>query len=294
MFEWVFHVAFTGVIFTTITAIILIGRRRLQTIHRDFERNSYRMNNFYELKQTYLDVLSSFDVNPLPTPSEDHYSGVFLPEPFEPYLSAPLKVMVVGRETAGWNTDNGLGGLNRLKARLQKGELDSIIDEAIRRYESHYSSREIGLQKRKNQSNFQRFFIEVADAIGQPVEAMIYANLFAWDYNKGSFMHRPKQEREALIDLSLTLLAVQIKHFQPDVIIFAGGLIDKTDPLIKRLFRTHFEPHKTIPPLVKRTFWEFESAGIRCFRIAHPRAQNDDHPKYRKALLERLRALSTK
>ncbi|WP_019895108.1 hypothetical protein [Hydrogenovibrio halophilus] len=134
----------------------------------------------------------------------------------------------------------------------------------------------------------------MADAIGQPVDAVVYANLFAWDYNKGSFIHRPKHEREVLIDLSLTLLAVQIKHFQPDVIIFAGGLIEKTDPLIKRLFRTHFEPHKTIQPLVKRTFWEFESAGIRCFRIAHPRAQNNDHPKYQKALLERLRALSTK
>ncbi|WP_019895109.1 hypothetical protein [Hydrogenovibrio halophilus] len=116
MFEWVFHVAFTGAIFTTITAIILIGRRRLQTIYRDFERNSYRMNNFYELKQAYLDVLSSFDVNPLPPISEDHYSGVFLPEPFEPYLSAPLKIMVVGRETAGWNSKKELKGLHRLKA----------------------------------------------------------------------------------------------------------------------------------------------------------------------------------
>jgi len=38
--------------------------------------------------------------------NEDKYSGVFLPVPFDEYWSSSLKVMLVGRETAGWNTDN--------------------------------------------------------------------------------------------------------------------------------------------------------------------------------------------
>ena len=37
----------------------------------------------------------SFNLN------EDKYSGVFLPVPFEEYWHSPVKIMLVGRETAG-------------------------------------------------------------------------------------------------------------------------------------------------------------------------------------------------
>ena len=43
----------------------------------------------------------SFNLN------EDKYSGVFLPVPFEEYWHSPVKIMLVGRETAGWNTLSG-------------------------------------------------------------------------------------------------------------------------------------------------------------------------------------------
>ncbi|SQE43747.1 Uncharacterised protein [Escherichia coli] len=45
----------------------------------------------------------SFNLN------EDKYSGVFLPVPFEEYWHSPVKIMLVGRETAGlkWSTKTG-------------------------------------------------------------------------------------------------------------------------------------------------------------------------------------------
>ena len=46
--------------------------------------------------------------------NEDKYSGVFLPVPFDEYWSSSLKVMLVGRETAGWNTDNQKNTIKRV------------------------------------------------------------------------------------------------------------------------------------------------------------------------------------
>ena len=55
------------------------------------------------LSKEYIRILSSingevFDLK------NDKYSGVFLPVPFDEYWTSDLKIMLVGRETAGWNS----------------------------------------------------------------------------------------------------------------------------------------------------------------------------------------------
>lgn len=53
----------------------------------------------------YATILSDLKISSFNL-EEDKYSGVFLPVPFDEYWSSSIKIMLVGRETAGWNTDN--------------------------------------------------------------------------------------------------------------------------------------------------------------------------------------------
>lgn len=62
----------------------------------------------------------------------------------------------------------------------------------------------------------------------------MYANLLAWDYDGLTPLNRPQNEVQEVILASLKLLAVQIKHLEPDFIIFASGA-RRTDYIIKQV-----------------------------------------------------------
>ncbi|MGK3440905.1 type I restriction endonuclease, partial [Klebsiella pneumoniae] len=66
-----------------------------------------------KLLDAYKRILQEVDVRSFNL-SEDKYSGVFLPVPFEEYWHSPVKIMLVGRETAGWNTLNGKNTMSRV------------------------------------------------------------------------------------------------------------------------------------------------------------------------------------
>lgn len=241
------------------------------------------------LKEEYLSVLEKMISQSLAiSPEQDKYSGIFLSQVYENYFNSKLKVMVVGRETAGWNTDNGKGGISHLINNIESGNLINAIDDSLERYSKFYYHSAYGAAKKKSKSHFIRFFRKIATELGVPVDGIVYSNMLAWDYNKNSFKSRPIGERAKLEDISLELMAVQVKSYQPDIIIFATGSMGYIDPMIKKLAKEFFTEHKTIS-VVRKKIWKFNIGDIKCYRIAHPRAQNGEHPKYRDEVIQALK-----
>ena len=219
--------------------------------------------------------------------SDDKYSGAFLPIAFDEYWEAKVKVLHVGRETAGWNTDNNKNTLNRIFEANESGSTRSIVDEAVDRYKKHLEINLDGKIKTKTNSRFKQYFFKIAKDLSISPKSLIYANLFAWDYDKKSPLARPKKEIDAVASVSKELLAIQIRHFKPDFIIFSTGF-DGIDPIIKELFATHFDGWKNTVPVMPRKIWEFKAGGATCFRIAHPRA-TWGHSEYREMVIQRIK-----
>lgn len=234
------------------------------------------------LKENYHKTLSKVDFDNFNF-IEDKYSGVFLPYHFEAYEEANPKIMIVGRETAGWNTNNNKNTLKRIIDKNANNSLNDIIEESLSRYSWHLKNSPDGKIKTKHSSKFKHYYNKVSKELKLSPKSMIYANLFAWDYDKKSPLERPDEELQKIADISLELLATQIKFFNPDYIIFATGY-SRIDRLIKKLFEIHFDGHETIRVNPKK-IWEFSAANTKCFRIAHPRAQHG-HAVFRKEVIE--------
>lgn len=239
-----------------------------------------------ELKQKYLEILRTVTEEDF-TFSDDKYSGVFLPFHFDGFQAAPHRIMVVGRETAGWNSKNRKNTLSHIIKNNLNNSLDSVIDEAESRYSWHLKDSPSGTVKTKHTSHFQRYYYKIALELGLKPEAMIYGNLFAWDYNGVSPLTRPNVELSKIVDISIALLAEQIKFFKPNFIIFATGC-NKIDSIIKRLFNESFQGYTT-ESVDPKKLWEFNAANALCFRVAHPRALSKDHVDSRMKVISRIK-----
>lgn len=234
----------------------------------------------------YATILTSLNINSFNL-EEDKYSGVFLPVPFDEYWSSNLKIMLVGRETAGWNTDNNKNKINRVADFIEKDKVCELVCEATERYKKHLPVSKSGKVITKTRSRFKQYFFRLAKELEVDPKSIIYANLFAWDYNKKSSKTRPKNEREEITSISKELLAIQITHFKPDVVIFAAGFAG-IDPVIKKIFNENFDGYRN-KEVISRKFWEFEAADAMCFRIAHPRATHG-HGEFREKVIHRIKA----
>ena len=240
------------------------------------------------LKQEYVRILQGLQIDRFNL-DEDKYSGVFLPDPFEEYWTATTKVMLVGRETAGWNTDTK-PPKNTIKraAGLSGVPVSQVVDESLARYRSHFKLKGDKLVE-TSRSRFMQYYFRLARELGLDPRALIYANLFAWDYDKKSPRNRPASEFNEIASTSQQLLAAQIRRFKPDFIVFASG-IQGADGPIRSLFNDHFGGYQTAKDkLVPGKLWEFEAAGATCYRIAHPRAEYG-HAEFRDQVIERIRA----
>jgi hypothetical protein len=239
-----------------------------------------------KLKKKYIEVLKAVTEDVFMI-GEDKYSGVFLPFHFEEFENAPHRIMVIGRETAGWNSKNKKNTLSHIIQHNKNNSLEKVIDEAESRYSWHLKDSPNGVLKTKHTSHFQRYYCKIAEELGLKPEAMIYGNLFAWDYNGVSPLTRPESERSKITDISVALLTEQIKFFKPEFIIFATGCT-KIDSIIKRLFNESFEGYTTTSVDPKK-LWEFKAANALCFRVAHPRALSQVHIKSRMAVINRIK-----
>jgi hypothetical protein len=240
--------------------------------------NSHKLS-IEEIKREYLEILKEITASAFMF-HDACYSEICLPFPFEEHQKAKPKVMIVGRETA-----------KTTRRKINANDtLVNIVDDAYLEYIKHIKKYPDGKIKTKSKSHFKRYFFEIAGHLGIDPRGMIYANMFAWDYNKKSPLKLPKDEFLKIKDISLKLLAKQIELFKPNFIVFATGC-NKIDPLIKELFNNYFQGYKT-ENIIKRQLWEFSAAGARCFRIAHPRAQHKHHQNCRDEVIKRIQLLS--
>ncbi|KGK41402.1 hypothetical protein LH51_15105 [Nitrincola sp. A-D6] len=234
----------------------------------------------------YATILSDLKISSFNL-EEDKYSGVFLPVPFDEYWSSSLKIMLVGRETAGWNTDNNKNKINRVADFVEKDKVFELLSEATGRYKKHLSVCKDGKVITKTRSRFKQYFFRLAKELDVNPKSIVYGNMFSWDYNKKSPRTRPKNELEEITSISKELLAIQIKHFQPDVVIFAAGFVG-IDPIIKQLFNEKFSGYQN-KEVISGKYWEFEAGNATCFRIAHPRATHG-HGEFRDKVIQRIKA----
>jgi hypothetical protein len=237
------------------------------------------------LRKEYEAILGAMSRNEFKC-SSDKYSGVFLPKPYLEYFDAPIKVMLVGRETAGWNTDNNKNTIERILKANEEGRTSEIIDEAYARYHQHLQH-----DRTKSRSKFKHYYYKIAKQLNIEPEAIVHANLLAWDYDKKSPFEYAGTEFNFISDYSKQLLAAQINFFKPDIIIFAVGIRRKTWDFIQSLFSEKFSKITLINSIKdskKVRLREFKAADALCFHIAHPAASRV-HPQYRQKVLERVK-----
>lgn len=234
----------------------------------------------------YERVLKGLSPEDFPA-GEDKYSGVFLPVAFDEYRNAPCKVMHVGRETSGWNTKPNKHTLARIFAKNATGCTHDIVAEAVSRYEDHLKTTPAGKIITTSTSKFRQYFFRIAKELGVSPKAVIYANLFAWDYAGKSPLTRPPAELAAITKASIELLAIQIISFKPNYIIFSTGFRG-VDTIIKKLFDDHLGGYTVTKKVEKHRLWEFEGRGAICYRIAHPRATHG-HGEFRDEVIRRIK-----
>lgn len=239
------------------------------------------------LKQEYSRILQGLQIDRFNL-VEDKYSGVFLPEPFEEYWASKVKVMLVGRETAGWNTKNHKNTIGRAAGLVDGCSLAEVLVEASERYRDHLRLNGDKVIK-TSRSRFMQYYFRVARELDLDPRALIYANLFAWDYDKRSPKGRPTSEFNEIVTISQQLLAAQIRQLKPDYIVFAAG-VKGVDGVIRGLFEDHFGGYQTAKDkLIPGKLWEFNAANATCFRIAHPRA-GYGHQEYKTEVINRIKA----
>ena len=233
------------------------------------------------LIKTYIETLKSLNAQSFAL-MEDKYSGVFLPVPSEEYWHSPVKIMLVGRETAGWNTGIHKNKIARVLGLMPNITVEHVVEEAVTRYKEHQDK---CTPNTKSRSRFMQYYFLLARKLELPPKAIVYANLFAWDYDRKSPLLRSENELQEIASVSLRLLATQIGHLKPDFVIFACG--SRTDHFIKCLSNEYLGGSKTLSVTPKK-IWKFEAGDATCFRIAHPRATYG-HQEFRAEVIEQIK-----
>lgn len=239
------------------------------------------------LRENYITILQEMNASSFNL-EEDKYSGVFLPVPFDQYWDSPVKIMLIGRETSGWNTQNNKNTISRSMGLLPGISTELAVDEAIARYQQHMVGKDREKLNLKSRSRFKQYFFRLAKKLNIAPQAIVYANLLAWDYDRKTPLTRPDKELQQVITTSLQLLAAQIGYLKPDFIIFASGAT-RTDRIIKQLLTDHLGGYET-SSVIPKQLWEFKAANAVCFRIAHPRAMGE-HKKHRGSVIERIKQI---
>lgn len=236
--------------------------------------NAYR-NALIGLPQHWLDQSQCHDAE------FARLSGLFLSGCSSAYHSAPIKILVVGRETRGWNV---------LKDDEKFEGLEAYICKAMAIQQAHLT--EYINKPRDQGESFFNLLRDLANDHG--TESIAWANLFCFDWNKKSpmsWVHFPK-----LLEISEQLLKIQLHILQPDIVIFANGARSAK-------FRRGYFPHAGESSVCSELgdfceqgisrdqLWRFKLyQRIQCFRIQHPSSFSVPSREARRFLLEQLRA----
>ncbi|MFQ3427255.1 hypothetical protein P9318_22945, partial [Escherichia coli] len=106
----------------------------------------------------------------------------------------PVKIMLVGRETAGWNTLNGKNTISRMLGLIPDVTIGQVVEEAVDRYRKHLPVQNDGTTNLKSRSRFTQYHFRLARELNIPPQAIVYANLLAWDYDGLTPLNRPQNE----------------------------------------------------------------------------------------------------
>ena len=189
-------------------------------------------------------------------------SGLFLSSAPDGYEHAKNRIMVVGRETRGWNV-------------LKNDPYDGLEDY-IRRSVALHSSFQKSQQSRPlaKGCTFFNFMRAVAETSGR--DGLIWANLFCFDFNRTNPMLGP--HADIVKHYSELLLKAQIEALKPDIVIFANGASSAKVRAAyfpyKGMERVCFNSRNfTDHGISEKQLWTFEMAdGLQSYRIQHPSA----------------------
>lgn len=232
------------------------------------------MNLNERLKPRYIAALQG--AHPDLAPMLKAYRGgtdkglndVFFPTVADSYQDAPLKVMVMGRETTLWNYGKGKN-------------VATATDYVTCGMDKHMTHHARALKAQASSSGLIRLLKSAGEATSDA--GLIWSNLFAVSHDAAD----PRKNAAAwphVRALSKALLDIQIEVLQPDVIVFANG-IDSAG--VRREFFPHAEANQATAgdrctgtrsweseKVSKRHLWGFDlDSRIQCFRTQHPSAK---------------------
>jgi hypothetical protein len=247
-----------------------------------------------QLKARYIAALESAHPDFVPmlkayrTGPEKGLNDVFFPKVADDYEAAPLKVMVMGRETTLWN--------------YGKGRIFQSVAEYVEFGMTRHGEFQSRFLKAPTSSSGLIRLLKVAGEATRDA-GLVWSNLFAVSHDAAD----PRKNLAAwphVRALSKALLDIQIEVLQPDVIIFANG-IDSAG--VRREFFPHAGPDGVVAgdrctdtrdweadKVSKRHLLGFQLDGrIECFRIQHPSAKfhRTKAAAARQLLMRELRAL---
>ncbi|WP_119155892.1 hypothetical protein [Caldimonas tepidiphila] len=176
-------------------------------------------------------------------------SSPFLLNISDEYFKAPVRILFVGQETAGW--------VGKLGSTLQKEEpLIPLLENYARL-----------MRMPRWRSAFLKKYRLVEQKLGGGIRgSIVWSNLQRMDVDRGAGRSRNSRKYSDHLDaFSDKLFRYEVELLQPDVIIFACG--PNYDHLIKR----YFPEYKTDVVIEPRALWRFNIGRIRCYRTWHPR-----------------------
>lgn len=176
-------------------------------------------------------------------------SGLFVPSVTDSYMDAPLRVMIIGKETRAWG--KGLSEVGQFST------IEDYIRRAMGRHEKVLAAPPLG-------SKFFQFYRQAEKSLanGQVRRgSIVWANLFCLAHDKKSPVGQAGFE--CVKKLSAELLRHQLEVLEPDVVLFVTGY--QYDRYIKSFFCVkHSKVH------VSKALWELEINGVKAYRTAHP------------------------
>lgn len=191
---------------------------------------------------------------------DERLSGIFLPNVFPEYLNAPLRVMLVGKETKGW-----FGGMTHLRT---FASMDLYAQAAMQEWQ-RVDKVKPGLSKF---GQFRRTLDQrLTTQAGHPIRHH-WSNLLCLDCaGRSPVGHK---HIDAILALSQVLIKAQLDVLKPDVLLFTTGVGSTSyDQHMERMLNitgSNFDTDRPVPGPFRR----FLADGISALCTAHPRALN--------------------
>lgn len=222
------------------------------------------------LQAAYVGILKDLDPAFLDRTAERvqplaKLSQIFLPSVAPEYFEAPNRIMIVGRETLGW--DNQFPNDRPF-------DLSAYVETATN-WHVEFFKRELA-KKDVNKRTFHNFTRRVARRCGG--EGVVYSNLYCFSWNKGNPAKHP--EFETIKRLSGAILKAQIEHLQPQIVIFCCGRARHVVKTRQEHFPLNREDAVCMslpdyPGIANGKLWPFMlNKTIRGFRVDHPSTTN--------------------